>query len=337
MAWPSSLFERRLGRRLDGIHQGDAGPGEAKAFMVPETEGAAGEVGVIDDGVETVGGAVGAGGSGAVAGIAGGIEERSPVADPVFVGGNFERGHSGVDVDPASGDGIEIIVAQGLIESVAEIDAANVAVAGPAQVVGADGMRIHVAVYHRAGRGGTDQESVVVVVDAGVVAVVVKAEFGGVALGEKILDVDVGDVDLLSAILKCVQAAVRILLEEVEPGEIVGQAVGTQIAENPHSGLLFGEQEPAKVAGELLDAGTNRNEIIVRTQIADLGFDEGFLQSHVSVEAIDSFPRVHVYDAALAGLQEVEVDLGREAHAKINRTEGSIATEQIERETQDFA
>ncbi len=147
------------------------------------------------------------------------------------------------------------------------------------------------AIHHRADGRGTDQKSVVVVVNAGVVAVVVKAEFGGVALGEKILDVDVRDVDLLSATLKCVQAAVRIFLEEVEPGEIVGQAVGTQIAEKPYSGLFFGEEESAKVAGELLDAGANRNEIVVRTQVADLGFDESFLQADVSVEAVDPFPR----------------------------------------------
>ena len=54
----------------------------------------------------------------------------------------------------------------------------------------------------------------------------------------------------------------------------------------------------------------------------------------MSVEAIDPFPRVDVYDAALAGLQEIEVDLRREVHPKINRAERSVAAEQVERETQ---
>ena len=148
LAWPSSLFERRLGRRLDGIHQPDAGPGEAKAFVVPEAEVAAGEVRVVDDGVEAVGGAVGASErSGAVAGIAGGVEETSAVSDPVFIDRDFDGSHAGVDVNPASGDGIEVVVAERLVKSVAEIDAADVSVAGPSQVVGADG----VSLCHRSG------------------------------------------------------------------------------------------------------------------------------------------------------------------------------------------
>ena len=76
-------------------------------------------------------------------------------------------------------------------------------------------MRIHISVYHSAGGRRTDQKPIVIVVNAGVVAVVVKAELGGVAPGKKILYVDVGDVNLLSTILKFVQAAVRILLETV--------------------------------------------------------------------------------------------------------------------------
>ena len=52
---------------------------------------------------------------------------------------------------------------------------------------------------------------------------------------------------------------------KLNQASIVGHAVGTQIAEKPDAGLFFGEEESAKVAGELLDAGANRNEIVVRT------------------------------------------------------------------------
>ena len=68
-----------------------------------------------------------------------------------------------------------------------------------------------------------------------------KAEFGRVALGEKILDVEVRDVNLLSSILECVQAAVGILLEQMEPGEIVREPVGAQIPKDADAGLLFRE------------------------------------------------------------------------------------------------
>ena len=103
--------------------------------------------------------------------------------------------------------------------------------------------------------------------DVGIVAVVVKAEFGGVALGEEILNVNVGDVDLLMARVESVQSAIGVFLEQVEPGGIPGDAVGVEIAEKADAGLFFGEEESAKVAGELLDSGANGNEIVVDAEV----------------------------------------------------------------------
>jgi hypothetical protein len=57
------------------------------------------------------------------------------------------------------------------------------------QVVGANAVGVYDSVNHGAYGRGTDEKSVVVVMDAGVVAVVVKTEFCGLALGEKVLDV----------------------------------------------------------------------------------------------------------------------------------------------------
>ena len=50
-------------------------------------------------------------------------------------------------------------------------------------------MGVYDSVNHGADRRGADEKSVVVVMDAGVVAVVVKTELCGVTLGEKVLDV----------------------------------------------------------------------------------------------------------------------------------------------------
>ena len=87
----------------------------------------------------------------------------------------------------ASGDGVEVIVAQRLIKGIAHVDASNVAVARPSQIVSTNVVRMNCAVHHRAHRLRTNQKTVVVVVNTGVVMVVVEAEFGRVTLSEKIL------------------------------------------------------------------------------------------------------------------------------------------------------
>ena len=63
-------------------------------------------------------------------------------------------------------------------------------------------MRMDRAIYHCTNRRWTHEKAVVVVVDAGVVPVVVETELGGVALGDEILDVQIRDIDLLSAFVK---------------------------------------------------------------------------------------------------------------------------------------
>ena len=110
-----------------------------------------------------------------------------------------------------------------------------------------------------------------------------------------------------------------------------------QIAEKADAGLLFGEQESAKVAGELLNAGANGNEIVVRTlRSRSLGFDESFLQANVSVESIVPSRGSMLTMSALAGLQEVEIDLGRDAHSKINRAETEVSPRNRSKEKRMF-
>src|ERR1039458_2430722 len=104
-------------------------------------------------------------------------------------------------------------MAQRLIKRVAYIQAADVAVAGPAQVVGTN------AVLRDQPDGcRPDEESVVVKVKRGVVAVVMETEFCGVAFGQEVLNVHISDVNLLMARLEGIQTAVRVLLQKIEPG-----------------------------------------------------------------------------------------------------------------------
>ena len=71
--------------------------------------------------------------------------KKRAVSDPVFIHRDFDGSHAGVDVNPASGDGIELVVAERLVKSVAQIDAADMPVAGPSQVVSTDGVSLNAA------------------------------------------------------------------------------------------------------------------------------------------------------------------------------------------------
>src|SRR3984885_5686954 len=193
--------------------------------------------------------AVGARRAGAITGVAGGVKQRSAVAHPILVHGKFERRHLRVNVDVPSRDRVEVVVSQRLVKRVAHIDASNVAVTGPSQIVGANVVRMDSSVDHRSSRLWAHQKTIVVVVDTGVVAVVVEAELGCIALGEKSLYVRVRDVHLLPALVESVQAAVRVFFQKIKPREIVGQSIGTQVAKDSHARLRFGKKESAEVAG----------------------------------------------------------------------------------------
>ena len=101
-----------------------------------------------------------------------------------------------------SGDGIESVFANGLVKSVREIDAADVAAAEPAEIADANAVRDRSAralIDDVADGRGADQKAVVVVMKAGVVFVEGADEFRGVAREEKILQIDVAENDLLVA------------------------------------------------------------------------------------------------------------------------------------------
>ncbi len=139
----------------------------------------------------------------------------------------------------------------------------------------------------------TDEEAIVVVVKAAVVFVIGDEEFGGVAREKEILQISVGNGDLLAAALECVEAAVGVFFEEIEIGDVVFDFVVVKIAEDADAGLLVLKKEATEVGVEFLNAGANGNEIVVRTQIMNLVFDEGLLKANVRVEAIGAVERAN--------------------------------------------
>src|SRR5437870_2113710 len=109
-----------------------------------------------------------------------------------------------------------------------EIEAADVAVAEPAEITDAN------ILEDRAGAGvlvdditdgrGANEKAVVVIVEAGIVFVPGGDEFRGVAGKNEVLQVHVAEKDLLVAPVEGVESAVGIFLEELKIGDEIGRA-----------------------------------------------------------------------------------------------------------------
>src|SRR5262249_52872441 len=96
--------------------------------------------------------------------------------------------------DAPPGDGIQCVVPESLIKSVAQVQPPDVPAARPSQVAGADRVCQHTAVYNRTDGRRPHQKSVVVEMNAWIVTIEVKAEFVREAFLSEVLNVDVGDV-----------------------------------------------------------------------------------------------------------------------------------------------
>src|SRR5208283_1754755 len=132
-----------------------------------------------------------------------------------------------------AGNRVEAIAPERLVKSIADIQSLDVAVAGPAQIIGANGVRLRdpVGYDYASYWSRTHQETIGVKVNRGIVLVGKKTEFRGVALGKKVLNVNVGHLHLLFARLEGIETTVGVLLQHVEIHEVVIDAVRTEISE----------------------------------------------------------------------------------------------------------
>src|SRR5207253_845570 len=83
------------------------------------TERSAGEVRVIHDGIKAVGFAIPS------IAVAGSINNRSLVADPIAVIGKFEGAKLSIDINRSPGQTIEIVVTQDFVKGVTHIKTSN--------------------------------------------------------------------------------------------------------------------------------------------------------------------------------------------------------------------
>ena len=232
-------------RRNEAAGRGEknAGAEKANGFAIPEAEEAAGKIGEIDDGVKAVGAAI------ARIGVAGSVKGGDAVAHPILIVGNLGGGHLRVDSDAASGDGIESILTEGLIEGVREIEAMDVAAAEPAEIADANAVEdragARILVDDIADGRGANQEAVVVIVKAGIVFVPGGDEFRGVTGKKEILEICIAEKDLLMTAVERVEPAVGVFLEEVKIGDVVFDTIAVKVAEDAQ-GRLFVDKKKAR-------------------------------------------------------------------------------------------
>ncbi len=301
-------------------------PDERDADAVPERELTADEVRVVENRVEACRPVVGR------VLVARGEEERGAEALVVVINRRLGRGHVRLDARLLARDGVARVGAEREVVRVRQIDAAEVAVARQTEVADLDRVRPRVADDGRA-----DFKAVAVVLDPRAVVVEVKARLRRVALREKVLPEEVGDVDVLPPTVEAVEAAVGVLLQLREVGEVELVLVVPEGAEDARAEVVVGVDEAAEVRDERLDADAHGDGVVVRVHVFELHLGEGFLEGELPVGARRAAPRVDVQDALLARADVVrDAEGGREFDGPLARLEGRVAAEHLKRELEDL-
>ena len=103
------------------------------------------------------------------------------------------------------------------------------------------------------------------------------------------------------------------------------------VPNSAHAGRLEHRHEAAEVGGELLDAGADRDEVVIAAGVEQLLLDERFLRCRDGVEPRVLTADVGVDAVELRQVDEVQAEGGRDAHAPVDGTERRVAAEEIER------
>src|SRR5262245_3131807 len=192
---------------------------------------------------------------------------------------------------------------------------------------------------------------------ARLVVVVERADLQRVTFDERVLAVDVGDVDPLVAKpdfgeIDVVKLAVGVFLQHVEIDHVVLIPVRREIAEHSRAEVRVAENEAAEIAGEFLDSHAHRCRIEERRtpalalfaaqewehpgRVAQPPFDEGLLDGVETVETRFALASVRTDDAVFARPQEIDVGDAGDLEPPIDRFVRGVTFEHVEREDEAF-
>ncbi len=161
----------------------------------------------------------------------------------------------------AAAELVVVLMAERPIGRQRQVEAAEMPVAVIAEIIDVVVVALEVPDRQR-----PHQEAVIVVIDlaALVVGVADIGDLRGEAGNRQVLAIEIGDEDVVLAQLLAdvVEAAVGVLLQPAEIGEVVLPAVVVAVAEQAHAELAVLEQEAAEIGRERLDADAHRIEIV---------------------------------------------------------------------------
>ena len=164
----------------------------------------------------------------------------------------------------------------------------------------------------------------------GVVEICQKTELAGITFPNQILPENIGQVNLLLTPTELIQIGVRVLFEHVEGSDVVLPAVVVVIAEDADAEVGIVENEAAEIAHERLNAGAQRNEIVIVRQVTQVDLAKGLLQGEEFLFPCGALLRVRIHHVALFHLEVVVIVNAKDAQRPIDRFEGRLAFEKID-------
>ncbi len=132
----------------------------------------------------------------------------------------------------------------------------------------------------------------------------------------------VGDPRILVPILvNPIEEAVGVFLRLVEPHHVELVAIAVASAKQTNAAVDVIEDEAAKIADKELAPGANRGEIVIRTGVGQLRFDEPFLKRQEIAIAARPLSHIGIDNAQLVSDQRVDVEDHVHLHPPIVRLE----------------
>ena len=207
----------------------------------PEAELTPGKLRVVDDAVEPAPLVI------VDVVVARGVEGRRAKSNPVGGIGEFDGSHRRPDIDGLECLRVERVVADHVVERTRDVELVDVTVVGEPEVAG-----VHFVGLGEPDRIGTHEKTVLVVLDAGLVVVVMKARLHRMAGPDEVLAIVVGDEDVLAAVIEGVEKTVGVLFPLVEDGDIELIAVCLPRSKEADRTVQVAEDETPEIARERL-------------------------------------------------------------------------------------
>lgn len=298
---------------------GEINAEEFDLLALPEAELSTGEIWIVKNGVKAFGLLV----IGVI--ISGGPESGGAEANPVSINREFDGAHVGADISGLSLNGVETIATSDVIEGVTDVDFVNMAIAGESEVISIDFVRAKDADGIR-----PDKKVIAIEFNAWLVVVVVKAELCGVTRKDEVLSEVVEDDGILVAVIKGVQQAVCVFFGLVKPNHIELISVGQSCAKESDSAVGVCKDKTSKVAHERLRAGSDGEEVVIRTEVGKFRFDEPFFECGMVFPSCGSVANVRINNSKFIDIEVIQVEHRSESNLPVEWFETSIAMGKVE-------